>query len=465
MLTSVDDPNAPNQSSNPNAVKVTWSGNTSDTLYVLDSNDYVTSQAGHLYTATAFVQSTAQTAYQPITIVAREWHNGQTVALAQSAISFLPSGAAYAPITVSFTAKYSGDYVDTYVGRTPPYQSTGEAFYVSDYSLIGTAPAYIPANHLNSNPSFETFSQGTNGWTGYESALTRVADSSAPDGSYSAQVSWNPADPPSNGYAIHSNDYITTQAGQSYTATAWVKAANSATNGLTAFAEIRKRNGSNTVQLINAPSITLTQSGYQELTVSLTAQNTGDVLDASAWRTQSTQVSGDSFYADAFTIAPTTNASCPGFTGNFSASNPPTACWRPYSDTSFVNTPIVDNPPVVSDSATLINDLLNGAASDLGWDNGQGSGAQQPTQMGSSWLQTPTVPDGYIDPHVDAGRPVFWSKTADPSYTIVCTPAGPICDTKTMSTGRPFASRRVRCRKDSSAGTTIRTEVLSTTTA
>ena len=83
--------------------------------------------------------------------------------------------------------------------------------------------------------------------------------------------------------------------------------------------------------------------------------------------------------------------------GSFSASNFPSACWRPYGSSSPFNRPLPANPTLAPDSASIIANLTaNG-------DNFEGSTGQFAFTS-------------------DAGRDgVYYARSADPVITIHCT--------------------------------------------
>jgi hypothetical protein len=83
--------------------------------------------------------------------------------------------------------------------------------------------------------------------------------------------------------------------------------------------------------------------------------------------------------------------------GSFSASNFPSACWRPYSAGSPFNQPLPADPTIAPDSASIIENL---AANDVNFEGGQGQFAF-------------TSDDGRDG--------VYYSRPSDPVVTINCT--------------------------------------------
>ena len=88
---------------------------------------------------------------------------------------------------------------------------------------------------------------------------------------------------------------------------------------------------------------------------------------------------------------------CANAFGSFSASNYPTACWRPYSSNSPFNRALPGNPTIASDSAAIIANLT---ANNVNFEGGQGQFAF-------------TSDDGRDG--------VYYSRPSDPVVTIHCT--------------------------------------------
>ena len=88
--------------------------------------------------------------------------------------------------------------------------------------------------------------------------------------------------------------------------------------------------------------------------------------------------------------------------GILDATTLPGACWRPYSDSSPWNTPILGGTPTQSDSARLVANL--------------GSPAAGQSKFGDPDLET-------------SNQPVYWSVAsgADPMVTVECTDYGRAC--------------------------------------
>ena len=97
--------------------------------------------------------------------------------------------------------------------------------------------------------------------------------------------------------------------------------------------------------------------------------------------------------------APASAASsvCAQAFGSFSASNFPTACWRPYSSTAPFNRPLPASPTIASDSAAIIANLT---ANQDGFEGGTGQFAF-------------TSDDGRDG--------VYYARASDPLITIHCT--------------------------------------------
>jgi hypothetical protein len=374
----------------------------------------VTARAGYEYTATALVRSSAQTGLEPLQMWVRERSpEGAVVATWPSAVYDM-SPDSYTRITASYVAQKSGDTIDTYIlrGEYPGYSSfqggSGESFDVDAYMMYASAPAYIPSGNLTSDPSFEAASSGTQGWAAGGGTVARVQDEMAPDGNYVAQLQASSSD----NLSLSTTDQIAASAGATYTATAWVRAANSAAAGTRVQLVITDSSGG---AATSAP-LELTSDAYKELTVSYSAAAPGGLRLTVA--TVGPAVQGEALDADALTLR---GSSCDANWGTFGVGNWPAACWRPYSETSFLNTPIADNAAVVSDSSARVADLLSGAvlgdpqdAYAYGW-------GQYPSSLVASYQPDPSQPDGNVDPLTDQGsHPTFWSSASDPVYTVSC---------------------------------------------
>jgi hypothetical protein len=105
--------------------------------------------------------------------------------------------------------------------------------------------------------------------------------------------------------------------------------------------------------------------------------------------------------------------------GTFAAGSWPTACWRPYADTSFFNTPLPPNAR-----------LLNGSAA-----ASQAMVAKIMTMGTVPALPTNPTPGG------DYYHPLFFSKPSDPLYTISCTKYGGECEIAGMQVRIPAAAK------------------------
>jgi hypothetical protein len=93
--------------------------------------------------------------------------------------------------------------------------------------------------------------------------------------------------------------------------------------------------------------------------------------------------------------------------GSWAPERPPTACWRPFADTSWLNTPLPDSPRLTDNSAAQVASLM-------GTDGrGNGDGTIHPME--------PTVSAAN-----DYYHPFFFSSVLDPSYVIHCIRTGEV---------------------------------------
>ncbi len=185
---------------------------------------------------------------------------------------------------------------------------------VAGSSSSGSSGGSGCGTNLLANPSFAT---NTNGWMGYQSTLTQVANSSAPGGPYAALVTEASAANNGSGFSIQGNPATvpSATAGNSYTATGYVAASAQSSVGKTIQLVLREEDsGGNIVQLWIATS-TLTTS-FQELATSATVQNSGDSLDLYVF--QSDSAAGDAFFAADLTFEQACSASSSGGGGSSS---------------------------------------------------------------------------------------------------------------------------------------------------
>ena len=95
--------------------------------------------------------------------------------------------------------------------------------------------------------------------------------------------------------------------------------------------------------------------------------------------------------------------------GTFRTGKWPSACWRPYSNTSFFNTPLPPHPRLLGNSSAMIAKILS-------------MGDIKPLKT------NPAPGDDYYHPY-------FFPRSSDPIYTIRCNKHGSDC---------PIEGRRVR---------------------
>ena len=114
------------------------------------------------------------------------------------------------------------------------------------------------------------------------------------------------------------------------------------------------------------------------------------------------------------TPSPERSSSC-GW-GTFSASVRPSACWRPYADSSSFNTPVAGKP-VASNSAAIVSRLMGLA----------------------------TTPDkittGNADTETDWAHPIYYSQASDPLFTVDCVEAWGTCEIEGMKLRIPNQAR------------------------
>ena len=102
--------------------------------------------------------------------------------------------------------------------------------------------------------------------------------------------------------------------------------------------------------------------------------------------------------------------------GTFTAFTLPSACWRPYADSSFFNTPLPANPKLVPNSQEMINRIMT---------MGQVPPMPVNPKAGSDWY-----------------HPIYFSSQTDPLYTVSCIKYGGECEVKGMQVRIPPQARR-----------------------
>lgn len=171
-------------------------------------------------------------------------------------------------------------------------------------SAAGTTTAVnaadkIPAGNLTSNPSFE---QDTSGWDTFQSRLSREQAADAPDGQQIVRVT---ATQPTGESSID-DDPDTVQdsvAGRPYTAAAWVKATE-ATDGQLACLGVREFAPGDKLLADAYAGLKMSTSSYREIRVNYVAHGTSDKIDVHVFTTRPRGSAGDSFLADAISLAP-----------------------------------------------------------------------------------------------------------------------------------------------------------------
>jgi pectate lyase len=171
------------------------------------------------------------------------------------------------------------------------------------------------AGSATSNPSFET---GLDGWLGGKSVLARQWLADAPDGAWVARVS-------ATGEASYATiddapeSIADAAAGRAYVATAYVRAAASATIGKSVHIRIRERGHDGAlVKEWSSSAATLTAT-FQRIAIRATALRDGDTLDVRVSQTDARL--GDAFYVDAITFGTPLVLAFPGAEG-FGRSTP-----------------------------------------------------------------------------------------------------------------------------------------------
>jgi PKD repeat protein len=189
------------------------------------------------------------------------------------------------------TATRSFAAAGTYTVRLRVTDNQGAQAVASQSVVVGAAGG---AGNLVRNPSFET---DLSGWGSWQGTLSRVALSGAPDGAWVARA----ARATGTSYTLDDGpDTVSaTQAGALYSASVWAAAANAATVGKPLYLRVRERTPAGALVRQWEAQVALT-TAFKRLSVSATAQAAGNTLDVRL--SQDAAVSGNAFYADAFTL-------------------------------------------------------------------------------------------------------------------------------------------------------------------
>ncbi|MFO7258972.1 MAG: carbohydrate binding domain-containing protein, partial [Bacteroidota bacterium] len=161
----------------------------------------------------------------------------------------------------------------------------------------GYSAGRFGSDNLVSNPSFES---DLSGWEGWQSSLTRIALADAPDGDYVVRVTRTTG----TSYTVDDNPATVdaTVAGQTYWASAWVKAASTSSQGKSVTLRLREINSSGVLVKETISQAIPLATTFRQLFITAMAVASGNTLDIRI--SQSNAASGDSFYADQFILEP-----------------------------------------------------------------------------------------------------------------------------------------------------------------
>ena len=189
------------------------------------------------------------------------------------------------------TAARSFSAAGTYTVRMRVTDDDGAPGTTSGQVTVSVSPPPPPGN-LVANPSFET---NTAGWVGFQGSLAREAQAGAPAGGFVARVTRTSG----TYFTIDGGNNVASTIAGTYTATAWIKAANASSIGKPIQIKLRERTPANVVVAdVGSASVALT-SGWQQLTVTRTTA-AGTRLGVRI--SQSGAVTANAFYADSFRL-------------------------------------------------------------------------------------------------------------------------------------------------------------------
>ncbi|WP_026910254.1 carbohydrate binding domain-containing protein [Patulibacter minatonensis] len=310
----------------------TAKASTTGAAYTLDNYPTATASGGRTYTATAWVKAGTASSGKPIKLIVRSSpSSGNATECGASTPQNLTT--TWSSITVTCVAPRSGDALDVYLVREDGV-TMNETFFADKVSLVGPDQATVPSGNITANPSFEA---DVAGWDRYRSTVSQTPVADDPDaasGSRSATVKANAGVTDSYSIVQAPTSLNKKAAGAyTYTATAWVKGTPSSA-GKTVTLFVREKDAADgDVQSRSAP-VTLSADRFKKVTVSATAQATGDSIDVYAARLDDVS-SGESFRIDAFTLTASQPGEVPA--GNLTANpsvEPDATNWSSYQGTT-----------------------------------------------------------------------------------------------------------------------------------
>jgi hypothetical protein len=174
--------------------------------------------------------------------------------------------------------------------------------------LLLTTAAGADGPNLITNPSFETTPFPAN-WVTFQSSLSQVAVSNAPDGTYVAKDTSSNA---ANWFSMDWAGITGLTAGTVLDGSAYVEAANSVSVGQSITLEIRERNAAGTTVGDSMDKVTIASATkFQQLSTSYTIKATGDTIDEHLLEGCCTAKSSPAFYADLFSLAQQSTVTAP----------------------------------------------------------------------------------------------------------------------------------------------------------
>ncbi len=164
-------------------------------------------------------------------------------------------------------------------------------------SAAADSAAAIPDGNATANPSFE---DDLSGWDHFNSDLTRIADSHAPDGKYVARVALTGSE---TEYAIDDtpDSVQSSTKGSTYNAVAWVRAADH-TVGEPVCISIRERSADGDAAGIATTQVMTKSDTYVPVRASLVATTDGSRIDVHVLRQGSGVQPGEAFLVDAISL-------------------------------------------------------------------------------------------------------------------------------------------------------------------
>jgi hypothetical protein len=263
----------------------------SDPFTIVGSTSAIaSSQSGERYSARAYLKASAANDGAIATLAISEWDGTNLVDETAQEVTISEDG--YVKADADYVAQADGNAINVSLRRDSQV-SNGEILYADAISLIHNL---IPQSNQVANPSFET-TLDTWDWG---DSVTRAADQAAPHGARVAKLTSTDTD--SFGIDDTPATIISSDAGRTYTARAWVRAGSSANDGEQINIGMREWDSQGLVDYAE-DSVELADDGYVKLEVDYAAVGGGNEIDLRVWRNDNV-ANEEVVYLDAVSLTP-----------------------------------------------------------------------------------------------------------------------------------------------------------------